>query len=130
MLWEAEGGDPDAILIGTGSEVHLALEAGRELASEGIRARVVSMPSWELFDRQPKDYRDEVLPPEAKGRIAIEAGARLGWEHHVGFEGAIVGMDSFGASAPAQVLYEKFGITKDKIVAEAKRLLEEEVRAR
>ncbi len=130
VLWEAEGGDPDAILIGTGSEVHLALEAGRELASEGIRARVVSMPSWELFDRQPKDYRDEVLPPEAKGRIAIEAGARLGWEHHVGFEGAIVGMDSFGASAPAQVLYEKFGITKDKIVAEAKRLLEEEVRAR
>ncbi|MFQ5945305.1 MAG: transketolase [Anaerolineae bacterium] len=127
VLWEAEGERPDAILIATGSEVHLALEAGQELAAEGIRARVVSMPSWELFDRQPQEYRDEVIPPEVKARIAIEAGVKLGWEHYVGIEGAVVGMDGFGASAPAPVLYEKFGITKARVAEEARRLVGEKV---
>ena len=123
VLWEPAGGAPDAILIATGSEVHVALEAARELDSEGIRGRVVSMPSWELFDRQPQEYKDKVLPPEVKARIAVEAGVKLGWEHYVGIEGAIVGMDGFGASAPAPVLYEKFGITKARVAEEARRLL-------
>ncbi len=123
VLWEAAPGRPDVILIGTGSEVMLALEAGRTLAAEGIRARVVSLPSWEVFDRQPADWRDAVLPPDVAARVAVEAGIRLGWEHYTGLGGAIVGMDGFGASAPAPVLFEKFGITAERIVAEAKRLL-------
>jgi len=123
ILWEAEPVTPDVILIGTGSEVVIALEAGRKLASEGIKARVVSLPSWELFDRQPITYREKVLPPAVKVRVAVEAAAKLGWEHYVGLEGATVGMDGFGASAPANVLYEKFGITADRVVETAKNLL-------
>jgi transketolase len=111
------------ILIGTGSETHLALEAGKQLAAEGIRARVVALPSWELFDRQPQKYREGVLPLDCKARVAVEAGIKLGWEHYVGLEGAIVGMEDFGASAPAQVLYEKFGITVDAVIQAAKGLL-------
>jgi len=103
--------------------VVIALEAGRKLASEGIKARVVSLPSWELFDRQPITYREKVLPPAVKVRVAVEAAAKLGWEHYVGLEGATVGMDGFGASAPANVLYEKFGITADRVVETAKNLL-------
>jgi transketolase len=112
------------IVIGTGSEVHIALEAGRQLASEGTSVRVVSMPSWELFDKQPVDYRDQVLPPEVKARVAVEAGIKLGWERYVGLEGAVVGMDGFGASAPGQVLYEKFGITPAVVVDQARALLQ------
>ena len=123
ILWEAEPGRPDVILIGTGSELNIALEAGRKLASAGIKARVVSLPSWELFDRQPLDYREEVLPPEVKVRVAVEAGVKLGWEHYVGLEGAVVGMEGFGASAPANVLYKKFGITAERVVATARNLL-------
>jgi transketolase len=111
------------ILIGTGSEVHIALAAGKKLASEGIRVRVVSLPCWKLFDRQPAAYRDRILPPRIRTRVAVEAGIRLGWEHYVGLDGAVVGMDTFGASAPAGVLYEKFGITVEKVVAAAKALL-------
>jgi transketolase len=85
--------------------------------------RVVALPSWELFDAQPKKYREAVLPPDIKARVAVEAGIKLGWEHYVGLEGAIVGMEGFGASAPAQVLYEKFGITVEAVVQSAKRLL-------
>jgi transketolase len=81
------------------------------------------MPSWELFDQQQPDYRESVLPAEVRARVAVEAGIRLGWEHYVGFDGAVVGMRSFGASAPAEVLYEQFGITADNVVAEAKALL-------
>jgi transketolase len=114
---------PQAILIGTGSELHLALAAAKTLAAEGIRVRVVSLPSWELFDRQPQAYRDRILPPGVRARVAVEAGIRLGWEHYVGLEGAVVGIDHFGASAPSQILYEKFGITAEAVAAVARRLL-------
>jgi transketolase len=124
ILWESAAGTPDVILIGTGSETHLALEAGKHLAAEGIKVRVVALPSWDLFDRQPIKYRETVLPPEVKVRIAVEAGIKLGWEHYVGLEGEVVGMESFGASAPAQVLYEKFGITVEGVVQTAKGLLQ------
>jgi transketolase len=125
ILWESSAdGAPAVIIIGTGSETHLALAAGKELAAEGIRARVVALPSWELFDAQPKKYRDDVLPPDVKARVAVEAGIKLGWEHYVGLEGAIVGMEGFGASAPAAVLYEKFGITVEAVVQGAKGLLQ------
>ncbi len=123
VLWQETEGPPEVILIGTGSEVHLALEAGMQLASEGIAVRVVSMPSWELFDRQPASYRDSVLPPPVKARVAVEAGIKLGWEHYVGLDGAAVGMEHFGASAPIEVLYERFGITAANVVAQAKILL-------
>ena len=123
ILWESSKGKHQVILIGTGSEVYVALAAGKELASEGIRVRVVSLPCWKLFDRQPAAYRDRILPPRIRTRVAVEAGIRLGWEHYVGLDGAVVGMDTFGASAPAGVLYEKFGITVEKVVAAAKALL-------
>jgi transketolase len=116
-------GLPEAILIGTGSELHLALAAGIKLAAEGVRVRVVSLPSWELFDRQPQMYRDQVLPPAVDARVAVEAGVRLGWEHYVGLSGAVVGIDRFGASAPYQTIYEKFGVTAEAVAAEARRLL-------
>jgi transketolase len=124
VFWESGTGEPEAILIGTGSEVSLALAAGKTLAAEGVRVRVVSLPSWDLFDRQPWAYRDQVLPPAVRARVAVEAGVRLGWEHYVGLEGAVVGIDRFGASAPYQIIYEKFGVTAAAVAAEARRLLE------
>jgi transketolase len=124
VLWESGTDGPEVIVIGTGSEVHIALEAARQLASEGTGMRVVSMPSWELFDQQTVDYRDMVFPPTVKARVAVEAGAKLGWERYVGMEGRVVGMESFGASAPGQVLYEKFGITSAAVVEQAKVLLD------
>jgi transketolase len=124
ILWESSAkGVPAVIIIGTGSETHLALAAGKQLAAEGIKARVVALPSWELFDAQPKQYRETVLLPAVKARVAVEAGIKLGWEHYVGLEGAVVGMAGFGASAPAPVLYEKFGITVEAVVQSAKELL-------
>jgi transketolase len=123
VLWQAQDGAPEIILIGTGSEVHIALEAGRLLAADAINVRVVSMPSWELFDAQPAGYRDTVLPPHVRARVAVEAGAAIGWEHYVGLDGAVVGMTSFGASAPGGVLYEKFGLTAQHVAAEARSLL-------
>jgi transketolase len=123
VLWDSSDGSPQVILIGTGSEVTLALHAGRKLAAEGTRVRVVSLPSWELFDRQPAAYRSKVLPPEVRNRVAVEAGIRLGWEHYAGLDGAVVGMDGFGASAPADILYEKFGLTVEKVVEAAKALI-------
>jgi transketolase len=122
VLWESAP-VPDVILIATGSEVSLALAAARKLAAADKKTRVVSMPSWELFDRQPRDYRDKVLPPQISVRIAVEAGIKLGWEHYVGLGGKMIGMETFGASAPAPVLYEKFGITVEKIVEAANELL-------
>jgi len=124
ILWESAEGLPDVILIGTGSETHLALAAGKQLAAEGINVRVVALPSWELFDRQPIKYRETVLPPKVTVRVAVEAGIRLGWEHYVGLEGEIVGMEGFGASAPGKVLYEKFGFTVEGVVQTAKGLLQ------
>jgi transketolase len=123
ILWESKNGAPEVILIGTGSETHIALEAGKQLAAEGVGVRVVALPSWELFDQQPAQYRETVLPAEVTARVAVEAGITIGWEHYVGLEGAIVGMRSFGASAPAQILYEKFGITVENVVQTAKGLI-------
>ena len=116
-------GTPDLILIGTGSEVHLVLEAADVLAGEGIQARVVSMPCWELFDEQPQSYRDSVLLPEVPARLAVEAGVRMGWHRYVGDRGAVIGLDRFGASAPGKVVMEKFGFNVENVVAQAKGLL-------
>ena len=110
---------PKVILLATGSEVHLALDAYQRLSSTGIPARVVSMPSWELFERQPKAYRDEVLPPDVTARVGIEAAVGFGWERYLGSRGVFIGMHQFGASAPYDVLYEKFGLTMDRIVEAA-----------
>ena len=123
VLWEADA-DPLVILIATGSEVHLALDAGKLLQASGISSRVVSLPSWELFDAQPREYRDTVLPPNIRMRVAIEAGAPMGWERYVGLDGVAIGMVRFGASAPAEVLYEKFGLTARRVADEAIGLLE------
>ncbi|HUT74317.1 MAG TPA: transketolase [Armatimonadota bacterium] len=122
-LWQSADGQPEVILIGTGSEVHIALQAGEDLAAEGIRARVVSLPSWELFDRQPESYRERVLPAAVRARVAVEAGVTLGWERYVGLEGAVIGVDRFGASAPYEAIYQHFGITAQAVAAAAKSLL-------
>ena len=123
VLWEASG-KPDVLLIGTGSEVHIALEAGRLLQEKGVAAWVVSLPSWELFDAQPADYRHSVLPPSVRVRVSIEAAAPLGWERYVGLDGVAVGLPRFGASAPANVLYQQFGLTAQRVVDEATRLVQ------
>jgi transketolase len=122
ILWEAATA-PDVIVIGTGSEVHIALEAGKVLQEKGVNARVVSMPSWELFDAQSQDYRKEVLPPDVRARISIEAGIPKGWERYVGLDGVVIGISRFGASAPANVVYEKLGLTVQHVVDEALKLL-------
>jgi transketolase len=116
--------DPDVILLATGSEVALALEARSELQAEGIATRVVSMPCWELFDRQPQPYRDEVLPPAVRARIGIEQASTLGWDRYVGDRGAIVGMHTFGASAPLKQLLTRFGFTPDRVADVARERLE------
>ncbi len=117
-LWEASP-SPEVILIGTGSEVHIALEAGRALEEKGIAARVVSLPSWELFQSQPEEYRRTVLPPGVRARVSIEAGITLGWERYVGTEGIAIGVDRFGASAPQKVIYEKLGLTAPNVIEKA-----------
>jgi transketolase len=124
VLADAEGGDPDVILIATGSEVALAVEAFEQLTAEGIKARIVSMPSWELFEQQPQEYRDQVLPPSVTARVAIEQASTFGWERYVGLTGGIVAMHTFGASAPLKALQEKFGFTPEKVVDAAKAQLE------
>ena len=114
---------PDLILIGTGSEVQLALGAYEQLVKEGVKVRVVSMPSWELFERQSKEYRASVLPPTVKKRIAIEALVTMGWEKYVGDNGRIIGMHSFGTSAPVDVIFKHFGFTVENVVTTAKEIL-------
>ncbi|HTY35766.1 MAG TPA: transketolase [Bacteroidota bacterium] len=114
---------PAIILIGTGSEVQYALGAYEQLAKEQIPARVVSMPSWELFEKQPKEYRDSVLPPAVKKRIAVEASVAMGWHKYVGDEGIVIGMTSFGASAPYELLYKEYGFTVENVLAQARTLL-------
>jgi len=123
VLWQGSKGQPDVILIGTGSEVHIALAAGEKLAADGVNVRVVSLPSWELFDQQPTDYRESVLPAAVRARVSVEAGAKVGWEHYLGLEGIAIGLDHFGASAPYKTIYEHFGITADAAVEAAKGLL-------
>jgi transketolase len=123
ILIEAEGGTPDLLLIATGSEVPLALAARQQLAQQGIRVRVVSMPSWELFEQQPQAYREEVLPASVRKRLVIEAGAPQGWHYYVGEAGDVIGLTRFGASAPGPVVMEKLGFTAANVVAHALRLL-------
>ena len=103
--------------------MHVALEARQRLAAQGIAARVVSMPSWELFEQQPESYRNEVLPPSVTVRLAIEAGSPHGWHRYVGPLGGVVGMTRFGASAPYQIVMEKFGFTADNVASQAMQLL-------
>ena len=123
ILADPLSGDPDIVLIATGSEVALALDAVDALLEQGVTARVVSMPSWELFDRQDEAYRASVLPPD-KPKLAIEAGATLGWARYVGLNGDVIGIDRFGASAPGKLLFEKYGFTMENVVARALALLE------
>ena len=120
ILADADGRYPSVILIGTGSEVTLCVEAYELLTREGIAARVISMPSWELFEQQEQAYRDSVLPPEVTARVSVEQGSVIGWDHYVGMNGAKIGMHTFGSSAPIKDLLTKFGFTPDKVVSTAK----------
>jgi transketolase len=119
VLADGEG-TPEVILIGTGSEVQLCLDAHEKLKAEGVKSRVVSMPSWELFEQQDEQYRDSVLPPSVHARVAVEQAEVFGWERWVGLRGTVVGMRSFGASAPLKALLQKFGFTVDNVVKAAK----------
>jgi transketolase len=123
VMADAPGGPPEIILIATGSEVSLIVEAHEVLVSRGIRSRVVSMPSWDIFEHQPQSYRQEVLPPTVKARIAVEQGSELAWERYVGADGRVIGMKTFGASAPLKELQRKFGFEPEKVVAMAMELL-------
>jgi transketolase len=123
VLADAAGGNPEVILIASGSEVSLAVQAHEKLVAEGIRSRVVSMPSWDIFDHEPKEYRDTVLPPDVKRRIAIEQASTFGWERYVGDTGRVIGMKTFGASAPLKELQRHFGFEPDRVVTAAKELL-------
>ncbi len=120
VLVETPGAQPEVLLIGTGSEVSLCVEAYEQLSREGIRARVVSMPSWELFERQDRAYRDSVLPAGVKARVSVEMGSTLGWERYIGISGCAIGMHGFGASAPLKALLKHFGFTVENVVAQAK----------
>jgi transketolase len=122
VLRDSEG-PPEIILLATGSEVALALGAQDELAKQSIRARVVSFPSWELFEEQPQEYRDSVLPPDVRKRLSIEAGVTQGWHRWVTDEGAVMGIKSFGASAPYKEIYKHYGLTVEDVVARALQLL-------
>ena len=123
VLADAPGGNPEVIIIATGSEVSLAVQAHENLLSEGIRSRVVSMPSWEIFDQQTQAYRDSVLPPNVKARVAVEQASTFGWERYVGTSGHMVCMKTFGASAPLKELQRKFGFEPDQVVAAVKQQL-------
>ena len=122
VLADAAGGKPEVILIGTGSEVSLCLAAFEKLTAEGVKARVVSLPCWELFDVQPAEYRDAVLPPEVTRRMAVELGVKQGWEKYTGRCGTFLGMSDFGTSGPVGVLLKHFGFTVENVVAAAKRM--------
>ncbi|MGZ5240216.1 MAG: transketolase [Caldimonas sp.] len=123
VLGDAGTGSPSLILMASGSEVGLIVAAAARLAAEGVAVRCVSMPSWDLFDAQPQGYRDEVLPPGVTARLAVELGVRQGWDRYVGDRGDMLGIDRFGASAPAEVLLEKYGFTVDNVIARARKLL-------
>jgi transketolase len=123
ILADPPEGTPELILIATGSEVSLALEAHHRLAGDGVRSRVVSMPSWELFDAQPAEYREAVLPSAVQARVSVEAASPFGWERYVGPGGAIIGVDRFGASAPGPVVMAEYGFTAEAVVAAARKVL-------
>jgi transketolase len=122
VLAESQG-KPDLILIGTGSELSLCVAAYEKLTAEGTRVRVVSLPSWELFEKQTQAYRDSVLPPDVRARVSVEAGSVFGWERYVGLDGAILGMTTFGASAPAKDLFKKYGFTVEHVLEAARGVL-------
>ncbi len=123
ILADAEGGKPDVLLLATGSEVSLCVEAYEKLKAEGVKARVVSMPSWELFEQQDEAYREKVFPTGVTRRIAVEAAERFGWDRYIGATGRFVGMKGYGASAPGPVLFKHFGIDAEHVVAQARELL-------
>jgi transketolase len=123
VLADASQGNPEVILIASGSEVSLAVEAHEKLVAEGIRSRVVSMPSWEIFEHQTQEYQDNVLPPEVTARVAVEEASTFGWERYIGRSGRMIGMKTFGASAPLKELQRKFGFEPDQVVTAAKELL-------
>ena len=123
ILADAEGGKPQVILMATGSEVYLCIDAYEKLKADGIRARVVSMPSWDLFEHQDQSYRDQVLPPDVIARVAVEMGSTFGWAQYTGPRGRIIGMRTFGASAPLKDLQKKFGFTSDAVIQAARELL-------
>jgi transketolase len=123
VLADVPDGKPDVLLMATGSEVALCLEAHARLKTDGIKARVVSVPSWELFDDQPQEYRDRVLPPDVTARVSVEQASTFGWAKYAGASGHRIGMRSFGASAPLKDLVKKFGFTAEQVVAAAKEQL-------
>jgi len=128
VLADADDGRPQVLLLATGSEVALCVEAYETLQAEGIKARVVSMPSWEMFEhycRQHPEYREQVLPKSVAARVSVEQGSTLGWARYVGGSGHSIGMETFGASAPLKELQKKFGFTTDNIIAAAKRQIAE-----
>ena len=125
VLADADSGKPQVILIGTGSEVSLCIDAYEKLKAEGIQARVVSLPSWELFDRQDAAYKESVLPSSVTARVSVEMAATFGWERFVGLKGRMIGMHRFGASAPLKDLLKYFGFTVDAVVAEARKAIAE-----
>jgi transketolase len=120
VLADDPAGKPEVLLLATGSEVSLCVAAFERLTSEGVHARVVSMPSWELFEQQNQSYRESVLPPEVTARVAVEQASPFGWERYVGPTGSMIGMMSFGASAPLKELQKKFGFTVDRVVEAAR----------
>ena len=123
IVAEADADTPDVLLLATGSEVHLCVQARELLAEQGLAARVVSLPCWELFAEQDQAWRDQVLPPEVDARVSVEAGATLGWERFIGSRGRAIGLDRFGASAPYQQIYEHLGITPEAIAQAARELV-------
>jgi transketolase len=125
ILADTSDGDPEIILIATGSEVSLAADAHERLIADGIRSRVVSMPSWDIFERETQEYRDSVLPPRVTARVAIEQASTFGWERYVGTAGRVIGMHTFGASAPLKALQQDFGFTVENVIATVKSLLHE-----
>jgi transketolase len=123
VLSDSTAESPSVILIATGSEVSLALKAHEQLTGEGVRSRLVSMPSWELFEAQPQTYRDSVLPPRVRARVSVEAASPLGWDRYTGPDGEIIAVRTFGASAPGPVVMEKYGFTMEHVVAAARAVL-------
>jgi len=123
ILADAPDGKPEVILMGTGTEVSLCVSAYEQLKAEGVKARVVSIPSWNLFDQQSDDYKNKVLPPDVKARVAVEQAATFGWSQYVGPTGIVVGMRRFGASAPIKDLQKKFGFTTENVVAAARKAM-------
>ena len=123
ILADNRSGEPDIILLASGSEVHIVLQVWQRLIASGVSARVVSMPSWELFEQQDESYRDKLLPPNVEKRLAVEAGSSFGWSRYIGLSGEVISIDRYGASAPGGTNMEKFGFTPDNVEERARALL-------